>query len=137
MALKPGNVIDGKIVNIANFGAFVEVEGKVGLVHISEISTSYVKNIRDKYKENDIVKVKVLSVEENGKINLSIKQAVDKTNKSKMPDEFEWSADRNKVSSISFEDRISKFLKDSEERHQDIKRNNESKVRRYKRTSNY
>ncbi|MCL2321769.1 MAG: S1 domain-containing RNA-binding protein [Oscillospiraceae bacterium] len=137
MALKPGSVMDGKIVNIANFGAFVDVEGKVGLVHISEISTSYVKNIRDKYKENDIVKVKVLSVEENGKINLSIKQAIERTGKSKAPDEFEWSGDKNKVTSISFEDRISKFLKDSEERHQDIKKNNESKVRRYKRTSNY
>ncbi len=136
MALKPGSVIDGKIVNIANFGAFVEVEGKVGLVHISEISTSYVKNIRDLYKESDVVRVKVLSVEENGKINLSIKQAIEKP-KFKVPDEFEWSNEKGKISSISFEDRLSKFLKDSEERHQDIKKNNESKVRRYKRTSNY
>lgn len=75
MTLKSGNILEGTVVNITNFGAFVEVDGKTGLVHISEVSDSYVKDIKDYLKENDKVKVKVISVDEKGKISLSIKQA--------------------------------------------------------------
>lgn len=75
MTLKAGSIIEGKVVNITNFGAFVEVEGKTGLVHISEVSDVFVKNVRDHLKEDDVVKVKVISVDDNGKMSLSIKQA--------------------------------------------------------------
>ena len=51
MTLKAGNILEGTVVNITSFGAFVEVEGKTGLVHISEVSDNYVKNIRDYLKE--------------------------------------------------------------------------------------
>lgn len=126
MTLQVGNILEGTVVNITNFGAFVEVSGKTGLVHISEISESYVKDIRRYLKEQDKVKVKVIGVDESGKISLSIRQAnpVKRTSK---PAEIDWDYEKKKASSLSFEDRISKFLKESEERFQDIKKNQESK----------
>ncbi|GAA0121111.1 MAG: RNA-binding protein S1 [Clostridium argentinense] len=137
MTLKAGSIVEGKVVNITNFGAFVEVEGKTGLVHISEVSDVFVKDVRDHLKENDVVKVKVISVDDNGKMSLSIKQAgVPK--KSVKPVEIDWEKEKGKGNSSSFEDRISKFLKDSEERFQDLKRHQDSKGRGYSRkSSNY
>lgn len=70
-----GNIVEGTVINITNFGAFIEVEGKTGLVHISEVADSYVKDIREHLNEQDKVKVKVISIDDNGKISLSIKQA--------------------------------------------------------------
>ena len=75
MTLMAGNIVEGTVVNITNFGAFIEVEGKTGLVHISEVADSYVKDIKEHLKEQDKVKVKVISIDDNGKISLSIKQA--------------------------------------------------------------
>ncbi|MGL5151986.1 MAG: S1 domain-containing RNA-binding protein [Clostridium sp.] len=131
MTLVAGNILEGTVINITNFGAFVEVEGKTGLVHISEVADSYVKDIRQHLKEQDKVKVKVISVDDNGKISLSIKQA-NIQRKSVKPVEIDWVADKKKVTSSlpitgNFEDKISKFLKDSEERMQDIKRHQEFK----------
>ena len=86
MSLETGKIYDGKVRNIAPYGAFVEVnlDGKVhtGMVHISEISNTYVNEIRDHLTEGQEVKVKVLNVDENGKISLSIKK-VDEDNKPK------------------------------------------------------
>jgi len=138
MTLKAGSIVEGKVVNITNFGAFVEVEGKTGLVHISEVSDVFVKNVRDHLKEEDIVKVKIISVDDNGKMSLSIKQAgVPK--KSVKPVEIDWEKEKTKVSSVgSFEDRMSKFLKDSEERFQDLKKHQDGKGRGYsKKGSSY
>lgn len=56
MTLMAGNILEGRIINITNFGAFVEVEGKTGLVHISEVADTYVKDIREHLKEDDKVK---------------------------------------------------------------------------------
>lgn len=75
MAIEIGAILEGTIVNITNFGAFIEVEGKTGLVHISEVADSYVKDIKDFLQEGDRIKVKVLKVEPTGKISLSVKQA--------------------------------------------------------------
>ena len=86
MTLMAGNIVEGTVVNITNFGAFIEVEGKTGLVHISEVADSYVKDIREHLNEQDKVKA-------NG----------------------------------NFEDIMSKFLKDSEERMQDVKKHQEFK----------
>ncbi|MDU4892660.1 MAG: S1 domain-containing RNA-binding protein [Clostridium sp.] len=122
MTLKAGSIIEGKVVNITNFGAFVEVEGKTGLVHISEVSDVFVKNVRDHLKEDDVVKVKVISVDDNGKMSLSIKQA-GTPKKSFKPVEIDWQKEKTKTANVSsFEDRMSKFLKDSEERFQDLKK---------------
>lgn len=135
MTLEAGSILEGTVVNITSFGAFVEVDGKTGLVHISEISDTYVKNIRDYLKEKDKVSVKVISIDDNGKISLSIKQA--KSNKKSVkPMEIDWQKDQSKQGQGNFEDRLSKFLKDSEERFQDIKKHQDSKGRGYKKSSN-
>lgn len=130
MTLKAGTILDGTIINITNFGAFVDVEGKTGLVHISEVADTFVKDIKDYLKEQDKVKVKVLSVDDNGKISLSIKQA-NVQKKSCKPVEVDWSKNTKtkQAGGVDFEDRLSKFLKDSEERFQDLKRHQEAKGR--------
>ena len=127
MTLEAGNILEGKVINITNFGAFVEVGGKTGLVHISEVADSYVEDIREHLKEQDVVKVKVLSVDDNGKMSLSIKQAMPPKRKSAKPIEIDWISEKRKTSSNNFEDIMSKFLKDSEERLQDVKKHQDVK----------
>ena len=136
MTLKAGSILEGTVTNITNFGAFVEVEGKTGLVHISEVSDTYVKDIREYLKEKDKVKVKVISVDDNGKISLSIKQA-NIQKKSQKPIEIDWNREKSKASSENFEDRLTKFLKDSEERFQDLKKHQDSRNKGYRKSSSY
>ena len=70
MDLAVGQIVEGKITGITNFGVFVDVgEGKSGLVHISEVARSYVNDIKEFVKVGDVVKAKVLSVGEDGKIS--------------------------------------------------------------------
>lgn len=74
---KIGQFYSGKVTKITDFGAFVEIApGKEGLVHISKISTTKIKNISDVLKIGDEIKVKVIDIDINGKINLSIKDAI-------------------------------------------------------------
>lgn len=129
MTLKVGSIVEGTVVNITNFGAFVELAGgKTGLVHISEVSNTFVKDIHNFLKEKDKIKVKVISVEDDGKVSLSIKQAQVKNDKrSARPIDIDWSQEKTKSMSMSFEDRLSKFMKDSEERYQDLKRSQDNK----------
>lgn len=76
MELEIGAIQEGKVTGITKFGAFVLLPGgKSGLVHISEIANAYVNDVNDYLKVGDTVKVKILSVNEAGKVNLSIKQA--------------------------------------------------------------
>ena len=127
MTLMAGNILEGTVVNITNFGAFIEIEGKTGLVHISEVADSFVKDIRQHLHEQDKVKVKIISIDENGKMSLSIKQAMEKKKPSVKPVDVDWSAEKKKStghnSGHNFEDIMSRFLKDSEERMQDVKKN--------------
>lgn len=75
MQIEVGNILDGKVTGITNFGAFVELpEGKSGMVHISEISNTYVENVSDFLTVGQEIKVKVININENGKIGLSIKK---------------------------------------------------------------
>lgn len=75
MGIEVGSVLEGKVTGIKSFGAFVALpEGKNGLVHISEVSNAYVEDINTVLKEGEAVKVKVLSIAEDGKIALSIKR---------------------------------------------------------------
>ncbi|WP_461207192.1 S1 domain-containing RNA-binding protein [Clostridium sp. DL1XJH146] len=120
MALIVGSILEGTVVNITKFGAFVEVEGKTGLVHISEVSDTYVKDISEHLKEQDKVKVKVISLDD-GRISLSIKQAMPKK-KTVKPEEIDWSKAKKGKKEENFEDAISRFLKESEERFQDVKK---------------
>jgi S1 RNA binding domain protein len=118
-SIEIGSIVEGVVTGITNFGAFVELPGgKVGLIHISEVADVYVKDVREFLKESETVKVKVLSIDEKGKIGLSIKALQKRQN----PVDG-----RRGKPSLSFEDRLSKFLKDSDERLLDLKRNTESK----------
>ena len=76
MGIEIGAVLDGKVTGITKFGAFVALPGnRSGLVHISEIAYSYVNDVHDHLTEGQEVKVKVIGVDANNRINLSIKQA--------------------------------------------------------------
>ncbi|MDP6685379.1 MAG: polyribonucleotide nucleotidyltransferase [Candidatus Omnitrophota bacterium] len=71
-----GKVFDGTITRLMNFGAFCEIlPGKEGLIHVSEIASGFVKNVEDRVKVGDKVKVKLIKVDDQGRLNLSIKQA--------------------------------------------------------------
>lgn len=72
--VEPGRVYEGKVAKIMDFGAFVTIlPGKDGLVHVSQISNERVEKVSDVLKEGDIVKVKVLEVDKQGRIRLSMK----------------------------------------------------------------
>ncbi|MCK5312225.1 MAG: S1 RNA-binding domain-containing protein, partial [Desulfobacteraceae bacterium] len=76
---EPGEIFDGKVVKIADFGAFVNIKtGTDGLVHISELAHKRVNKVTDVVKEGDTLKVKVLAVSRDGKIKLSHKALLDK-----------------------------------------------------------
>lgn len=76
MDFTPGTILEGTVRSIAAFGAFINLpEGKTGLVHISEVSASYVTDIRQHLTEGQTVRVKLLSTDERGRMSLSIKQA--------------------------------------------------------------
>lgn len=127
MPIEEGKVVEGVVASITSFGAFIQLpEGKTGLVHISEIADTYVKDIKNYINEKDKVKVKVLSVDKDGKINLSIKQAQERK-KNTRPLEIDWNNESRKNQVDSFEDRISKFLKDSDEKLQQLKKSTDSK----------
>jgi len=119
MALEVGQIVEGKVTGITNFGAFVELTtGQTGLVHISEVADKYVKSVNDYLKEGDLVKVKVLTLDK-GKIGLSIRQAQANSDRP--------ANNGPKQSRQSFEDKLAKFIKDSDERQTDIRRSIESK----------
>jgi polyribonucleotide nucleotidyltransferase len=72
--IEPGQIFEGKVIKIMNFGAFVTLTpGRDGLVHISQLSNERVENVTDVVKEGDMVKVKVLEVDKQGRIRLSMK----------------------------------------------------------------
>lgn len=74
MQLSVGTVVEGTVSKITNFGAFINIQGGgSGMVHISEIANTYVKDINDHLKVGDPVKAKVVAINENNKIALSIK----------------------------------------------------------------
>ncbi len=163
MALEVGNIVEGTITGIAKFGAFAELpEKKVGLVHISEVANEYVSDVSAYLKVGDKVKVKVISIDDRGKVALSIKQAQAVAPEGKKvehgPKAHEKSGEghrfqkregfgegaaegraaekrpftgsssfRSSRPTVSFEDKLNRFLKDSDERLLDLKRNVESK----------
>jgi len=82
--IKIGEVFQGKVTRILNFGAFVEIlPGHEGLVHISEMSSKRISHPTDVVDVGDIVPVKVISIDKEGRINLSIRAALDKNYKPK------------------------------------------------------
>ena len=141
MQSKIGEIYDGKVTGVTNFGAFVKLSnGESGMVHISEVAAVYVKDINEFLQVGQDVRVKVLAVNDNNKISLSIKQtqaataetkpshktAPDGTPK-KRPPRPASVPDFSKKKSVndgplSFEDMMSKFKADSEEKMSDLKR---------------
>ena len=120
MDYTPGAVLEGAVRSIASFGAFIELpEGKTGLVHISEIASSYVTDIRQHLTEGQTVRVKVLSADERGRLSLSIKQAAERpvrehaeerpARRPVRPQSFQPA----RTEPESFEDKLKQFMADS------------------------
>ncbi len=138
MQLTVGQIVEGKITGITNFGVFVDLgEGKSGLVHISEVARSYVNDINEFVKVNDVVKMKVLNISEDGKISLSIKKALEPDEKperrekrerrpapqpSKPDGSYTWMPKKNEPA--SFEEMMTRFKQTSDEKFSDLKRKN-------------
>lgn len=131
MAIEIGSTVKGAVLKVADYGAIVRLpEGSTGLVHISEIANTYVRDIRDFISEGDEVNVKVLRLGPKGRFELSIKQCGLDPLTAQHAKNHTYGSPQAPVAAgvgISFEDRLSKFMKDSEERMHDIKRRNESK----------
>lgn len=133
MDFKTGDVLEGKVTGVTKFGAFVDLgDGKTGMVHISEVARTFVNDIADHVKEGDTVKVKVLSIGDDGKVSLSIKRAMEPPPRRGprppavspgRPDSVQWSGNQAKGEQ-SFEDMMSKFKQTSEDKFSDLKRKN-------------
>ena len=139
MAIEVGSIVEGKVTGIANFGAFVELGvGMVGLVHISQVANAYVTDIKQFLKVGDTVKVKVLGKTQEGKYDLSIKQAAKPEGPPRVA-AVRQDRRRSRTKSMhppgSFEDKITRFLKQSEEKLLDVKRNVQGRQEKRKRKS--
>ena len=136
-----GQILDGKVTGLTNFGAFVSLpENKTGMVHISEVSVSYVKDIHDFLKEGQDVKVKIIEISDAGKISLSIKQvsgeSVQKTSgeKGQRPARQQSAAnvwkgvpEKKSDAPMSFEDMMAQFKQRSDEKLADRRKSADSK----------
>ena len=143
--LEIGAIVEGKVTGLTAFGAFVSLpDGKSGMVHISEVSNSFVKDIKEFLKEGQDVKVKVVNITDEGKISLSIKKA-DETPKEYTPRPKRNDRPRNNNnvwqgqpkqqndSAMSFEDMMARFKQVSDEKMTDLKRSTDSKHGGYSR----
>ncbi|HIV62871.1 MAG TPA: S1 RNA-binding domain-containing protein [Candidatus Butyricicoccus avistercoris] len=130
-----GAIFEGKVTGITKFGAFVSLpEGKSGMVHISEVANSFVNDIKDFLTEGQDVKVKVINIDDVGRINLSIKKAQENTEQTQRQFEAkrprpqqQRAAQPKDQSAMTFEDKLKMFMADSESRMADIKHNNDRK----------
>ncbi len=139
MAVEIGAILEGKVTGITNFGAFVELSDKTtGMVHISEVSSTFIKDIHEVISEGDTVKVKVLEINEKGKVALSIKKALtqEEEQKPKRPagdrpkrsQPQVWTgSQKSEPENMSFEDMLAKFKTVSDEKMSDLKKNNVAK----------
>lgn len=142
MSLEVGNKVEGKITGLAKFGAFIDLgSNKTGLVHISEVSDKFVEDINDELTVGDIVTVKVLSIDDNGKIALSMRDKEKEAAQKKEQPKREFHKPQRETSSRrpsptfkqkqnnnqDFDSLMSDFLKDSETRLSSIRKNTDSK----------
>ena len=155
MQLKEGAIVEGKVTGITKYGAFIKIGNDMdGMIHISEISLEFVKNIDEHLKLEQIVKAVVVGINENGKVSLSIKKLqqlegkTDAPNREmrdrhtsasnhtvKSPEEYA-KPDRTPKGGGSFEDMMSKFKQDSDEKMSGLK-NFEPKKNTFARKKNY
>lgn len=135
-----GAILEGKVTGLTNFGAFVALPDNVtGMVHISEVSTSFVSDIHEFLKEGQTVKVKVLDVTPEGKVSLSIKKTMDppaqgagerprrdRQNGRRSGAPNVWKGAEPKSSEPqSFEDMMARFKQVSDEKISDLKHAND------------
>ena len=136
MQLTVGEIIEGRITGITNFGLFLDLgNGKSGMVHISEVARNYISDINEHFKVNDTVKAKILNIGDDGKISLSIKRALEpektqerprkerRTYEQTKPDgSYTWMPKKNEPA--SFEEMMNRFKQTSDEKFSDLKRKN-------------
>ena len=137
MQLEVGAILEGKVTGITKFGAFVELPGgKTGMVHISEVAPTFVKEIRDYVTENQVIKVKILAINPDGKISLSMKRVNEVSHSggrapaqrsNGRPGNFEWQPGGRRGEPATFEDMMTKFKQTSDEKMTDLKRCMEAK----------
>ena len=126
MELTVGEVLEGKVTGIAKFGAFVALDGgRSGLVHISEVANTYVSDVNEYLKVGQTVKVKVIGISDEGRINLSIKRALEPQKPESAPRSRDAQPKREKPArtpvppaastsgNMDFEDRLKKFMQES------------------------
>ena len=129
MELEVGAIVTGKITGITKFGAFVTIAaGKSGLVHISEIASTYVSDVREHLAEGQEVLVKIIGVDQTGRMNLSIKAAA------ASPVEEPRSRPPAKPPAVatepSFEDKLKRFMQDSDSKISGLKQYSDKKSAR-------
>ena len=145
MQLQVGMVIEGKVTGITKFGAFVALpEGKSGLVHISEIANTFVNDVHDYVQDGQTVKVKIIGIGDDGKINLSIKKADEHAPQQRQDQRpprpasdaqpRQYGGPRQAVprangptGDVSFEDKLKQFLSSSEGKMADLNRSIDGK----------
>ena len=118
MSIEIGSIVEGTVTNVTSFGAFIKPVNieEDGLVHISEIANEYVSNIVDHVNVGDKVKIKIIGRNKNNKLELSMKQALEKEPPKPL-------FIKTTTNNDSFESQLSMFLKKSAEKHVDIRRN--------------
>lgn len=142
MSVEVGSIVEGTVVKLLPYGVLVKLpNGETGLVHISEIDDSYVRDVNDFFRMNDLVAVKILGINEKGRLELSARQA--------SPRRVEREGEGPTASAVavetephphphpaprpsqeerqSFDEKMSQFMKQSGERLLDLKRNLEAK----------
>lgn len=136
MELTVGQIVEGKITGITAFGVFLDIgDGKSGLVHISEVSRTYINDLNEVVKVGDLAKAKILNIGDDGKISLSIKRAAEPEKREprerrerrpasppKPDNSYVWTP--KKSESASFEEMMNKFKQTSDEKFSDLKRKN-------------
>lgn len=111
MPVEVGQIVKGTITGVKKFGAFIKLEdGSTGLCHISEVSNAFIKDIEEHLSVNQEVNVKVIGVDDKGKINLSIKQT------QKPAPKPAYSKPRWEPKKKDFESLVSDFMKESDEK---------------------
>ena len=129
MEVTVGSILEGKVTGITKFGAFVALPGGgTGMVHISEVAHTYVSAIKDHLTEGQTVKVKVIGIDENNRVNLSIKKAMDPPAPQPRPSAGFSRPARpaaqpapKKQEPQTFEDKLKLFMQDSDSKMSDLK----------------
>ena len=135
MQVAVGNIVEGKVAKITNYGAFVDLEGGgTGMIHISEVANTYVKDINDHLQVGQTVKVKVIGINPENKVSLSIKATQDPPPARSQgrpgpggPRQGGAPRSYNRPASIpstgnSFEDMMTRFKKSSDDRMSDLRK---------------